>query len=698
MDHFSVSVSVSGERRNDVALLWIDNPPVNAISQSVRAGLAKGLADLAREPAVGAVVILCRGRTFSSGADIAEFGAPEAEPLWVDVDRAIESMAKPVIAGIHGGALGGGLEIALACHYRISTADAVLALPEVKLGLIPGAGGTQRLPRLIGIEKAIDIITSGRNVSASEALALGLIDAVITDDLAEAAIAFARKQIGKPTPKASLMPLAPADATVWSAARKTISARHRGFAAPLRALDAIASGAEAGFATGWKTEAALFDACLKTEEHACLSYLFFAERQARKLPAYAVTATPRAIGKVTVIGGGTMGSGIALSLAEAGLPVLMIERNGQGLADAKARMLQEIELAEKRGRITSDEARRRGLLITGSVDLEEASGSDLVIEAVFEDMALKRQLFAELDTVTSADAILASNTSGLDLDEIARATRLPQRVVGLHFFSPANVMSLLEIVRGRETAPDVLVTALALARRLGKQPVIAGVCDGFIANRIFDQYFREADFLIEEGASPYEVDEALTDFGMPMGPFAVSDLVGLDVGQLIRQRQRAKLPEGYRYSTLEDEIVALGRLGRKSGKGWYVYGENRRQGEPDPHVLDLIERHRALIGRKPRPITPDEIVKRCLFALINEGGKLLEEGIALRASDIDVAAVHGYGFPRYRGGPMRLADSLGLASITKVIEANFREQGEWWRPSSFLIERASSGRRLTEAA
>lgn len=696
MEHLSASVAC--ERRDDAALLWIDNPPVNAISQSVRAGLMKGLATLAADPIIAAIVILCRGRTFSSGADITEFGAAEQEPFWVDLDRKIENSVKPVIAAIHGHALGGGLEIALACHYRVATGASVLALPEVKLGLIPGAGGTQRLPRLIGIEKAIDIITSGRHVPAAEALSLGLIDEIAGGDIAEAAVAFARRKARNPLPKASLLPLAPVDTAGWSEARARIAARYRGFAAPLRALDAIACGAKTDFATGWKAEAALFEECLKTEEHASLSYLFFAERQARKLPQSAGTVSVRSLEKVAVIGGGTMGTGISLSLAQSGLPVVLIERDGQRLADAKARITQEIDAAEKRGRITCDEARRRNLLITGSTHMADAVGSDLVIEAVFEDMTLKRQIFAELDRVASGNAILASNTSGLDLDEIARATRRPDRIVGLHFFSPAHVMSLLEIVKGRDTAPDVLATALSFAKRLGKQPVIAGVCDGFIANRLFDQYFREADFLIEEGTSPYEVDAALTSFGMPMGPFAVSDLVGLDVGQLIRKRQRTKLAEGVRYSTLEDEIAALGRLGRKAGKGWYLYADGSRQGEPDPQVLSVIERHRATIGLKPRQIAPEEIVQRCLFALINEGGKLIEEGIAQRASDIDVAAVHGYGFPRYRGGPMRFADRLGLAQIAKTVETYFHEQGTWWRPSALILERAQKGQSLTEAA
>jgi 3-hydroxyacyl-CoA dehydrogenase len=699
-----LSKTVSLERRGEIALLWTDNPPVNAISHSVRIGLYKGLGEIARDPAIKAAIIICRGASFFSGADITEFGQPEEPPGWLELDRLMDLSDKPIVAAIHTRAFGGGLETALACQYRVADRRAVFAFPEVGLGVIPGGGGSQRFPRLCGFEAALDIITSARVFGVEEAQKLGLIDKAVDDDLEAAAIAFARETIARnPSPadlprarnREAAIGAARANPQIFDLARANVRRRYRGFNARLRAIDAIENALTMHFDEAFEAEVEIFENCLRKPEHRALGHMFFAEREARRLPDLPKGVPARKIGQVAVIGGGTMGRGITLAFAEHGFPVRLVEISAEARDRALAYCRQEIEAGLAKGRVSETEARARIAHITGGVGLGDAAGADLVVEAVFEDMDLKKKVFAELDRIAPKGAILASNTSNLDINEIAAATGRPQDVVGMHFFSPANIMKLLEIVRGDKTGSDVLTTALAVAKAINKQSVVARVCDGFIANRAFDTYWREAEFLVEEGASPYDVDKTLYDFGMPMGPFAVADLVGLDVGQLIRKTQRLKLPQGVRISAIEDAIVATGRLGQKSRGGWYSYGANVRSGAPDPEILELIARYRQERGFTPRAIpAEEEIIARCIYAVINEGAKELEEGIAIRSSDIDVAAVYGYGFPAWRGGPMQYADEIGLPGIAAAVERFHAAQGYWWQPSKLLLDLARSGRKF----
>ncbi len=700
-----LSKTVSLERRGDIALLWTDNPPVNAIGQSVKAGLYKGLAEIARDDGIRAGIVICRGSSFFSGADITEFGKEEQPPSWLEFDRSLDLSHKPIIAAIHTRAFGGGLEVALACQYRIADKAAVFAFPEVGLGIIPGGGGTQRFSRIAGFEAALDIIPSARVFGTAEALKLGMIDRAIDGKLEDAAISFAREIIArKPKPadlprarnRGEAIEAARANRQIFARARETVRRRFRGFNGRLRAIDAIENALSMPFDEAFKAEIAIFDDCVRTPEHRALSHLFFAEREARRVPGLAKDVAVRKIANVAVIGGGTMGRGITLAFAERGFPVRLIEVNSEARDKAIDYCRREIETGRAKGRMSEAEAEARIGRIRGGVGLAEAAGADLIVEAVFEDMDIKKKVFAELDRIARKGAILASNTSNLDINEIASATGRPEEVIGMHFFSPANIMKLLEIVRGDRTGADVLATALAVAKAINKQPVVARVCDGFIANRAFDTYWREAEFLVEEGASPYEVDKVLYNFGMPMGPFAVADLVGLDVGQLIRKRQRLALPQGARFSAIEDDIVATGKLGQKSGAGWYRYGANARSGTPDPEIESLIAGYRKARGFMPRKIPGEEIVERCIYGVINEGAKELEEGIAIRSSDIDVAAVYGYGFPSWRGGPMQYADEIGLKVVTASVERFHGTQGYWWQPSQLLLELAKSGRKFAE--
>ncbi len=699
-----LSKTVSLETRGAIALLWVDNPPVNAISHSVKAGLHEGLGQIAHDNALQAAIVVCRGSSFFSGADITEFGQPEQPPSWLDFDRRLDLSDKPIIAAIHTRAFGGGLELALACQFRIAEKSAVFAFPEVGLGIIPGGGGTQRMPRLVGFEAALDIITSARVFGTEEALKLGVIDRIAEGAIEEAALAFA-KEIANRSLKPGDLPrarnrdqaldAARANPRLFTQARENARRRYRGFTARGRAIEAIEKTLTLPFDDGMKAEAAIFEDCVRTPEHRALSHLFFADREARRVPDLPKGTTARRIEQVAVIGGGTMGRGITLAFADRGLPVRLVEVNAEARDKALAYCRKEIETALAKSRISESEAKARIARITGGVGLSEAAGADLIVEAVFEDMDLKKKVFAELDRIARHDAIIASNTSNLDIDEIAAVTKRPASVVGMHFFSPANIMKLLEIIRGEKTGPDVLATALAVSKAINKQPVVARVCDGFIANRAFDTYWREAEFLVEEGASPYDVDKTLYDFGMPMGPFAVADLVGLDVGQLIRKRQRLKLPQGARFSAVEDAIVATGRLGQKSSGGWYSYGASARSGTPDPEILALIDRYRSERGFKPRKIDAEEIIARCIYSVINEGAKELEEGIAIRASDIDVAAVYGYGFPAWRGGPMQYGDEIGLSTVARTVERFHDSQGYWWQPSKLLLDLAGKGRKFS---
>jgi 3-hydroxyacyl-CoA dehydrogenase len=698
-----LSKTVTLERRGDIALLWTENLPVNAISHSVKAGLFEGLGQIARDGAIKGAVIICRGSSFFSGADITEFGLPEQPPAWLDFDRRLDLMEKPVVAAIHTRAFGGGLELALTCQYRVAEKSAVFAFPEVGLGIIPGGGGTQRFPRLCGFEAALDVITSARVFGTEEALKLGVVDRVVDGNVEAGAIAFARDIVAlklspRDLPRArnreEPLTAARANPKMFATARENTRRRYRGYGGRLHAIDAIENALSLPFEEGMRAEAAIFEECVRTAEHRALSHLFFAEREARRVPDLPKGVPVKKIDSVAVIGGGTMGRGITLAFADRGFTVRLIELSADARDKALAYCRKEIETSLAKKRISEDEAKARIARITGGVGVADAAGADLVIEAVFEDMELKKKVFADLDRIADRGAILASNTSNLDIDEIAAVTKRPEAVVGMHFFSPANIMKLLEIVRGEKTGAEVLATALSVAKAINKQPVVARVCDGFIANRAFDTYWREAEFLVEEGASPYDIDRTLYDFGMSMGPFAVTDLVGLDVGQLIRKRQRLNLPQGARFSAIEDAIVATGRLGQKSGSGWYSYGANARSGTPDPEMLALIDRYRKERGFTPRMIGADEIIARCIYSVINEGAKELEEGIAIRSSDIDVAAVYGYGFPAWRGGPMQYADEIGLATVAKTVESFYASQGYWWQPSKLLLDLARTSRKF----
>jgi 3-hydroxyacyl-CoA dehydrogenase len=699
----SLSPSVKWEQRQDIAFLWCDNPPVNAISGSIRAGLCRGIERAVADPAIKAIVILCRGPSFFTGADITEFGKVIDAPSWTETDRTIEISPKPIIAAIHGSCLGGGFEYALTCHYRIALEETRFGFPEIKLGLLPGGGGTQRFPRLAGFEAALDAILSGSSFDAGRALALGVIDRIVEAPLETSAGQFATEvaKRNETPPRArdrtdQIIAFRNAAPAAFAEARRNVGHRFTGRMSPLRAIDAIEAASILPFAEGMAEEARLFEECQRSDEHRALAHLFFAERAARKIPGLTVKEG-QPVDRVAVIGAGTMGCGIALAFAAAGLLVALIESDHEAGLRASRRIADELAQAVARKRLSEDQAEAQRGRISLAQEIASAAEASLAVEAVFENLSLKQQVFAQLDRIMPTGAVLATNTSNLDINAIAGVTGRPESVVGLHFFSPANVMQLLEIVRGARTSDVVLATALEVAKRLGKQPVVAGVCDGFITNRIFGEYWRQSRFLVEEGASPYEVDRVLMKFGMPLGPFAVSDLVGLDVSKMIRENRRALAGSDERPDTVEDELVLAGRLGRKNGMGWYRYPAGARAGEEEDEVLRAIQIHRQRTGRQPRAISPDEIIARCIFGVINEGARTVEEGIAFRASDVDVAAVYGYGFPKHRGGPMHFADEFGLRRVAEEVEALHQTQGIRWRPSPLLVETARRGGRLAEA-
>lgn len=698
------SATVSLLRRGRAAFVYCANPPVNAISRSVRTGLFEALREIERNDEIAVGIVICRGRTFFAGADITEFGQSDSHPTWKELDLALDLSRKPLIAAIHGTCFGGGFELALACQFRIAVPSAKFGFPEVKLGVIPGGGGTQRFPRIAGFEAALDLIPTGRIISAQEARKLGAIDKIADGDLEADAASFADSILaenrGKALPRArdnaARIEEVKAKPQIFEDARAVARKRARGSQAPLDAISAIENALRLDFDSAMQAEVEIFRACEKSDQHRALSYLFFAEREARRVPDLPAETRTRKIEKVAVIGGGTMGRGIALALVDKDIPTKVIEVSEPARQKAQESIRREIEGSVAKGRLTEQEGKARLGRIDSAASLAAAADADLIIEAVFEDMATKTELLASLEKIAKKDAIIASNTSNLDIDVLARATSRAGDVVGLHFFSPANIMKLLEIVRGGQTSPEVLATVLAFAKRIDKQAVVARVCDGFIANRIFDQYWRQTRFLVEEGASPYEIDKALYDFGMPMGPFAVSDLVGLDVSARIRKNRKASLPIGARLDTIEDELAESGRWGQKNGLGWYRYEAGARTGVPDPEVLAAVDAYRKREGFSPRRISADEIIERCIYALVNEGAKEIEEGIAIRSSDIDVAAVYGFGFPSYRGGPMHYAEQIGLKTVAARVEAFHASKGYWWKPSRMLLDLAKSGRHFSE--
>jgi 3-hydroxyacyl-CoA dehydrogenase len=685
---------VSSETVDGVAVLTIDNPPVNALSLAVRTALRESLTRADADPGVKAIVILCAGRTFVAGADISEFGTPRGvqEPRIRQVIAAIESATKPVIAAIHGTALGGGLELAMGCHWRIARRDAKIGLPEVNIGLIPGAGGTQRLPRLVGPKVALEINTSGKHFDAVFGLEHGLLDELVEGDLRAAALAFARRVVAEDLPLriASRQDdkVRDVDPQIFADVRRQLARRARGQLAPWKCVEGVEIACREPFEIGDRFEQRAFQECLASPQRAALTYLFKAEREARKIPGLE-GIEPAPVRKAAVVGSGTMGGGIAICFANAGVPVTLIEVSEEAARKGLARIERTYAASVERGALNPERARAALAMISTATDYAAVGDVDIVVEAVFEDMGLKQQVFAALDRAAPPDAILASNTSSLDIDEIARATTRPDKVVGAHFFSPANVMKLLEVVRGARSSAQTLATVTALGKTLDKVTVLAGNCDGFIGNRMFQFYNYGWEYLLEEGATPEQLDRVVEDFGFAMGPVAVRDLAGLDVAAAIRKARAPSLPSEERISPIIERLAALGRYGQKVGAGFYRY--DGRQRAIDPEVSRLIEAVAAEHGIIRRPVADAEIIPRLLFPLVNEGAKLLEDGTALRASDIDVVYCHGYGFPKHLGGPMFWAERQGFAPIVETMRHLAGRFGPRYRPAPLLERLAASG-------
>jgi 3-hydroxyacyl-CoA dehydrogenase len=669
-------------------LIEIDNPPVNATSQSVRAGLLAAIHDVDRNSQIEAVVIACAGRTFVAGADIREFGQPPREPHLPDVINAIEACSKPVVAAIQGMALGGGCEIALACHARVAEPGASLGLPEVKLGLVPGAGGTQRLPRLVGLEAAVDLVTSGRTIKAAEALRLNLVDRLSSGDLRQDAMELARELIGQPLRRTGERPVAAMEAEAASEKVREIRKKARGAEAPARAAELVLLSASLPLNDGMARERETFLELRSSEQSAALRHAFFAEREVTRLPG-PDSVEPRPVQKVGIVGAGTMGSGIAIAFADAGFDVKIVETTEQALAVGQARITGVYDKQVASGRLTAATRDERLRAIGYAVGTSSLSDRDLVIEAVFEDLEVKRALFRDLDAILAPGTILATNTSYLDITLIAAATSRPADVVGLHFFSPANVMKLLEIVRTDTTADDVVATGLAIAKRLRKIPVVCRVCDGFVGNRILSRYRLQAEYLLEEGALPHEIDAALEAFGFPMGPFAVSDLAGLDIAWARRKRLAPTRDPRERYVDIADRLCEEGRFGRKTGAGWYRYEGGKR--EVDSFVTTLVEEAAQRRGLTRRQISVEEIQSRIRAAIVNEACKILDERIVERPLDVDVVMMHGYGYPAWRGGPLFEADRVGLQPILAQVMERAEQDGPGWEPADGLVSRAASG-------
>jgi len=690
-------------KENGIAVITINNPPVNALSPGVPQGIAEALDQIEQDENIKAVLLIGGGRTFIAGADIKEFGKMTSGKSrgagLLPFLLKIEDSKKPVIVAIHGTAFGGGLEVAMACHYRVAISSAQVGQPEVKLGIIPGAAGTQRLPRLAGVAKAVEMCTTGNPIRAAEALQFGIVDRIIEGDLLPGAIAFAREVAAKPAPKTrernEKLGTEADNAAIFSAARETVAKKQRGLLAPVAAITAIEAATTLPFAEGCQVEQKLFIECLFSEQSKALIHVFFSEREVGKIPDVPKDTPLLPVKSAAVVGAGTMGGGIAMVLANAGIPVLLKDADQAALDRGLATIQSNYANSVKRGRFSQQDAEERFKRITPTLSYDDFAKVDLVIEAVFEGMALKKEVFKELDRVCKPGAILASNTSTLNIDEIASATSRPTYVIGTHFFSPANVMRLLEIVRGKATSREVIATCMQLSKALGKIGVLVGNCRGFVGNRMFGPYRREAQFLVEEGAGVAAVDKALADFGMAMGPLATGDLAGLDVGWRIRKEYRHLEKPGIRQPFLEDNLCELGRFGQKTGAGWYKYDEQRRA-MPDPVVDELIHKWATEAGIRQREISAAEIVDRCLYALVNEGARILEEGFALRASDIDIIYLNGYGFPAFRGGPMWYADTVGLKQVYARISEFHRQHGEIWQPAPLLARLAEQGKTFAQ--
>jgi 3-hydroxyacyl-CoA dehydrogenase len=680
-----------------IGFVVIDNPPVNALGQAVREGIAGGIKAAEADDDVEVVVLLAEGRTFPAGADITEFGKPPMSPALPDVCQIIEDCTKPVIAALHGTALGGGFEIALSAHYRVALTGAKIGLPEVNLGLLPGASGTQRMPRITGAGPALEMMLSGKPISAKLGAEIGVIDEVVEGDLKDAAVAYAlrlmRAGFGarKTSERVEGIDNVTAYQTAVDAHRTRLEHVAKGQMSPFKIVDCVEAARKLSFDKGMEMERAAFMDCLASDQSKGMIHAFFAERQTAKIPEMKM-AKPRALDNLAVIGGGTMGAGIAVAMMDAGMSVVMIERDAESLARGHANVEKVYDRNVAKGRIT--EANKSSIMkrFTGSVDYGDLADVDLVIEAVFEEIAVKKAVFAQLDAAMKPGAILATNTSYLNINDLAETISRPGDVIGLHFFSPANIMKLLEIVVPAKVMDDVVVTAFELARRLRKIPVRAGVCDGFIGNRILANYKRAADYMMEDGASPYAIDAAMRDFGYPMGPFQVSDLAGGDIGWATRKRKAETRDPNERYVEIADRICENGWFGQKTQRGYYIYENGSRVGQEDPEVLAIIETERAKKGITPRDFSVGEIQDRYLAAMVNEACNVLDEGIALRPLDIDVTLLYGYGFPRWRGGPMKWADMQGLDVILDRINGFAKEDAQFWQPSKLLQKLVAEGR------
>lgn len=687
-----MSNPVAYSRQGDVAVLRIDNPPVNALSQAVRQGLSEAMDRAEADAGVKAALIVGEGRAFIAGADITEFGKPPMQPNLPDLCTRIEASPLVVVASMHGVSLGGGLEVALGAHYRIAQPSARVGLPEVHLGLIPGAGGTQRVPRLTGAEKAIEMITTGRQVGASEALLMGLIDKIEEGDTEAVGLAYVQDLLAQGAPRRPVSALPGPDAIDWDATYDTVLKKGRGQISPAIAVRAVQAASELPFDAGMLRERELFIELMGTDQRKGMIHAFFNERAVGNLPELKGVA-PRPLKAIGVIGGGTMGAGIATAALLAGMQVVLIEMKDDAVEAAKGRIGGNLQGALKRGKISQDAFDTMTTkALTVSTDYGTLKDVDLVIEAVFEEMSVKKDVFGKLDAVCKPGCVLASNTSYLDVNEIAASTSRPYDVIGLHFFSPAHVMKLLEVVVADQTAPDVVATGFALGKALGKVSVRAGVCDGFIGNRILSVYRTAADHMVLDGATPYQIDNALTDFGFAMGPFAVADLAGLDIGWMTRKRKAPHRHPEERVPTYLDKLCEQGHFGQKTGEGYYLYEKGKRGGVPNPKIAELIAAERRDLGITPRPFTDEDIVRRYMCAMVNEAAKVVGEGIARRPLDVDMTLLFGYGFPRFWGGPMKWADIQGLDKVLADIEAFAKDDAWFWQPAPLLCELVASGR------
>jgi 3-hydroxyacyl-CoA dehydrogenase len=687
----AINAVVSLASEGDIAILSVNYPPVNALSQQVRAGISEGVRQAIADATVKAIVLICDGKTFIAGADITEFGKPMVAPSLVEVEDVIEGSAKPVIAAIHGTALGGGLELALCCHYRVAVPSAKCGLPEVNLGLLPGAGGTQRLPRIVGVEQALDMVTSGKHVDARTAQAAGLVDELVPEDaLRASALAFARKVIAEQRPLKRVRDLddkvAAARGTpeVFAAFRKANAKKFRGFLAPEYNIRAIEAAVAKPFDDGLAVERQLFTELMMGTQSAAQRYVFFAERQVWKIPDVPDDTPTLAIKKVGIIGAGTMGGGIAMNFVNLGIPVTIVETKQDALDRGLGVVRKNYERSTKSGKLTMADVDKRMALFTGTLELEQLAECDLVIEAIFENLDVKQDVFGKLDRIVKPGAILATNTSALDINDIATAVKRPEAVIGLHFFSPANVMRLVEVVRAKHTSKPVIATSMQLAKKLGKIAALVGVCPGFVGNRILYARSQQANAMLMEGAMPWDIDKAIYDFGLPMGPFAMSDLAGLDIGWV---------PEKSKSSTIREVLCEQNRRGQKTAAGFYDYDE-QRNARPSPVTEQIIKDFAAKSGQPQRKISEQEILERCLYAQINEGAKILEEKIAIRPSDIDIVWINGYGWPVYRGGPMFYADTVGLPTVVARLEEYGPKLGKDFAISPLLRRLAAEGKRF----